>query len=101
MHYILLRDAVSGIRVFVEDPDGYPVIQSLPNELVGLKILGMRPSKGGRFTLIADPDAEGVALYDSCFTLKLKRKILRTDMDAFLNSIVSAWKTDSPGQYDY
>ena len=88
---------MSGIRVFIEDSEGYPVIESLPYDLVEDKLPGMRPSKGGYFELITDADAGGVVLYDSCFTLKLNHKILRTDMDDFLNSLTSAWKTNNPG----
>ena len=90
---------MSGLRVFVEDPDGYPVIQSVPHELVAGRIGGVTPSKGGHFELITDVESEGVVLYDSCFTLVMTHKILRTDLDAFLNALVSSWTTNAPGKH--
>ena len=90
---------MSGLRVFVEDPDGYPVIQSVPHELVKGRIGGIIPSKGGQFELITDAESEGVVLYDSCFTVVMTRKILRTDLDAFLGALVSSWKANAPGKH--
>ena len=89
---------MSGLRIFVEDSDGFPVIQSVPHELVKGRIGGITPSKGGQFELITDAESEGVVLYDSCFTLVMTHKILRTDLDAFLGALVSSWKAEAPGK---
>ena len=90
---------MSGLRVFVEDPDGYPVIQSVPYELLEGRVVGITPSKGGRFELITDAESEGVVLYDSCFTLVMTHKILRTDLDAFLGALVSSWTANAPRKF--
>ena len=88
---------MSGLRLFVEDPNGHVLLQSVPRDLVKDKVAELSPSKGGEFLMVADPKAEGVVPYESCFTVRMTRKIPRSDLNAFVDSLITAWTSATPG----